>query len=129
MKTIASLLLIMLLVTSCSTISPGVYSYPATGQSTPQVSRDQAECQAWAQQQSGYNPVGDTALQAFLGGLVGAGVGAALGEIIGGEPGKGAAAGGLAGVIVGGTTGYTRSRDGFARAYAACMNARGYVVR
>lgn len=128
-RVVAAFLALVLLAAGCANVSPPVYTYPAQGQGAVNVSRDRAECEAWAKQQTGYDPVKDTALAAILGGLIGAGLGAAAGEIIKGEPGKGAAAGGLAGAAIGGITGFTNSRDGFIRAYSACMQARGYTVR
>lgn len=114
---------------------PNVYAYPAKDQSAEQVSRDQTECQAWAQQQTGSAPLGDTAKGAGIGAVIGALAGAAAGAAIGaatGNPGTGAAigaaAGGIGGAGVGGAVGYTKNKRGYDRAYAACMEARGYKV-
>ena len=41
----------------------------------------------------------------------------------------GAAAGGIGGAGIGGTLGYTKNKDGYDRAYAACMSTRGYTVK
>lgn len=123
-------------VTGCATTQPGVYAYPQQGQTVERVARDQNECQAWAKEQTGFDPSMDTAKGAGLGALIGALGGAAAGAAIGaatGNPGKGAAigaaTGGLGGAAVGGGVAYTRSKDGYERAYAACMAARGYTVR
>lgn len=115
------------LVLGCS-FRPGVYVYPQRGQTAEQLSRDQRECEAWAAQQTGFNPVEDTILGAGLGGLVGAAAGAGLGAATG-SPGKGAKIGGTAGGLVGGLAGYAQSRDGYNRAYAVCMQGRGYLAR
>ena len=48
---------------------PNVYAYPQKGQTAEQQSRDQAECQAWAKQQSGFDPAMDTAKGAGVGGV------------------------------------------------------------
>jgi phage tail tape-measure protein len=121
----------------CATASqPTVYAYPTKGQTAEQQSRDRTECEAWAKQQTGFDPAKDTAKGAGVGALVGAAGGAAAGAAIGaaaGSPGKGAligaAAGGLGGAAVGGGLGYTKNKEGFDKAYAACMSARGYEVR
>ena len=122
-------------MTGCATPQPGVYSYPARGQAVEQVSRDQAECQAWAKQQTGFHPAMDTAKGAGVGAAIGALGGAAAGAAVGaaaGNAGKGAAigaaAGGLGGAGVGAAVGYAKSKDGYDKAYAVCMSARGYAV-
>jgi phage tail tape-measure protein len=126
-----------LAVSGCASMSqPSVYAYPKKGQSAEQASRDQTECQAWAKQQTGFDPATDTAkgvgIGAAIGALGGAAAGAAIGAAVG-SPGKGAAigaaAGGIGGAATGGGVGYTKSKDGFDRAYAACMSSRGYEVR
>jgi hypothetical protein len=95
--------------TGCATAPPrpSVYAYPQRGQTAEQVSRDDADCQAWAKQQTGFDPAAETAKGAAVGGLLGA----------------------LGGAGVGGGVGYTKNREGYNRAYAACMAARGYEVR
>lgn len=123
--------------TGCATAaSPNAFAYPARGQSAAQVSRDGAECEAWARQQTAFDPATDTLKGAGIGGALGALAGAAAGAAIGaatGNAGKGAAigaaAGGIGGAGLGGTRGYTKSQDGYNRAYAACMESRGYNVR
>src|SRR3990172_1332249 len=94
-------------VTGCATTQPGVYAYPQQGQTVEQLTRDQNECQVWAKQQSGFDPGTETAK--------GVGVGAVIG--------------GIGGAAVGGGVAYTKNKDGYDRAYSACMTARGYVVR
>jgi phage tail tape-measure protein len=125
-------------VTGCATAQPrpSVYAYPAKAQSAEQVSRDQTECQAWAKQQTGFDPVTDTAKGAGIGAALGALTGAAAGAAIGAATGNagtgaaiGAAAGGIGGAGVGGTVGYTKNKQGYDRAYTACMESRGYQVR
>ena len=118
-----------ILVSGCATASqPTVYAYPKKGQTAEQVSRDQSECQAWAKQQTGFDPAMDTAKGAGLGALIGAAAGAATGAVVG-SPGKGAAIGAVGGAAVGGGLGYTKNKEGFNNAHAACMSARGYEVR
>lgn len=121
-------------MTACATSpQPVAYVYPTRGQGVEQVSRDQAECQAWAKQQTGFEPAMDTAKGAAVGAAVGALGGAAAGAAIGaatGSPGKGAAigavAGGLGGAGVGAAVGYAKSKEGYDKAYTACMSAHGY---
>ncbi len=95
--------------------------YPAKGQSQEQQDRDQFECQRWATQQTGFDPLKTpTATSppppkeketwgagtgAIGGGLLGAGVGAIAGG------GRGAAIGGLAGAGTGGLVGGMRRSD------------------
>jgi hypothetical protein len=124
--------------------SKQAYVYPQKGQSPAQQSQDEAECRTWAKQQSGVNPdvpptpgrrVGGHARGAAGGAARGAAAGAAVGAIAG-DAGKGAAAG----AVVGGVGGRRRSKnasaaqeagasDSFLRAFAACMEARGYSVK
>jgi hypothetical protein len=89
--------------------------YPAKGQSPAQLQRDQGECQAWAKQTTGIDPVavaqaptpqpqGGPAVgggERLKGAAVGAAGGAAIGAIAG-DAGKGAGAGAVAGTMVGG---------------------------
>lgn len=126
-------------VTGCATTQaqPGYYAYPQRGQTPEQLSRDQYECQAWAQQQSRFDPATDTTRGAATGGVLGAlggaAAGAAIGAATGGGAGRGAAigatTGGIGGVVLGGSGAHAQGKDGYDRAYAACMTGRGYVVR
>jgi hypothetical protein len=131
-----------------------VYVYPAKGQSKQQQERDQFDCYNWAKQQTGFDPSKPVAQATPAGRRAGGAVrgaagGAALGAIggaIGGDAGKGAAIG----AGVGGTVGavrhhranqqaaaseqqtqqrYAADRDGYNRAYAACLSGRGYTVK
>ena len=122
----------------CATASPRptAYAYPTRGQSAEQASRDQSDCQAWAKQQTSFDPVTDTAKGAGIGAAIGALTGAAAGAAIGAATGNagrgaaiGAAAGGIGGAGIGGGVGYTKNRQGYDRAYAACMEPRGYSVK
>jgi hypothetical protein len=120
-----------------------VFVYPQKGQNQQQQDIDTAECTRWAKQQSGVDPnapkqpdqVGTHARGAAGGAAKGAAVGAAVGAI-GGDAGKGAAAG----AVVGGVGGRRRSKQGkqaaeaetantYQRAFAACMDGRGYSVK
>ena len=121
-----------------------VYVYPAKGQSKEQQERDQFECYKWAKEQTGFDPSRPPQASAPPpgGAVQGAAKGAAVGAIggaIGGNAGKGAAIG----AGVGGTAGairrhrgaaaqqqqYAASRNGYDRAFGACMTGRGYTVK
>ncbi len=99
----------------------GVYAYPLKGQTPQQQQRDNAECNQWAIQQSGFNPARPPSAgysspppssRGFGSGEVGqggmvrdAGRGAAMGAIggaIAGDAGEGAAIGAAAGALFGG---------------------------
>ena len=122
--------------TGCATTrQPAVYAYPKPGQTVEQFDRDQFECQAWAKQQSGYDPGTETAKGAGLGAVIGALGGAAAGAAIGAATGSagrgaaiGAATGGIGGAAIGGGYAYTKNKEGYGKAYSACMAARGYSV-
>ena len=133
----------MLVASARSAIAAGPYVYPQKGQSPDQQKRDSYECYDWAKKQSGVDP-GQPPPAAppgkHAGGTVrGAGRGAAAGAAVGaiaGDAGKGAAAG----AVVGGLHGRRQSKvasqqqqaatqDSYNRAFAACMDGRGYSVR
>ena len=129
--------LVVGLGTGCATPPrPSVHAYPARGQNADQMSREAAHCEVWAKRQSGYDPIADTATGAvigtLIGGALGAGGGAAVGAASGGSVGRGAATGAVVGGVVGGVAGgaykYSKSREGYEQAYAACMSGRGYTT-
>jgi hypothetical protein len=134
--------------------------YPARNQSAEQSERDKGECNVWAQQQTGVNPMSAPGPVAAApppppqgGVLRGAARGATVGVIggaIGGDAGKGAAIGAAGGALIGGfrqrdqrkaqeqayhqsqqqqTQQYEQARASFTRAYAACLEGRGYTVK
>src|SRR5260370_21500838 len=83
---------------------PSAYVYPQKGQTAAKQSRDTGDCQTWAKQQTGFDPLTDSAKGAGVGALVGAVGGAAAGAAIGaatGNAGTGAAIGAAAGGIGG----------------------------
>jgi hypothetical protein len=120
-----------------------VFVYPQKGQNQQQQDIDTAECTRWAKQQSGIDPnapkqpdqLGTHARGVAGGAAKGAAVGAAVGAI-GGNAGKGAGAG----AVVGGVAGRRGSKrnaqaaaaettNTYQRAFAACMDGRGYSVK
>lgn len=135
----ASLISLAAAVSGCASgpaAQSSAYAYPQKGQTADQQARDTSACQIWAKQQTGFDPLTDSAKGAGVGALVGAVGGAAAGAAIGaatGNPGTGAAigaaAGGIGGAGVGGTYNYSKSKDGYDRAFSACMSGRGYTVR
>jgi len=130
-----------------------VFVYPKPGQPQQQFQQDQFDCHNWAQQQTGVNPMQQSAVVApapeYGGGVRGAAGGAALGAIggaIGGNAGKGAAIGAGVGGAVGMVRQGRRNQQAaeaaqqaqmaqqqnlarYDQAYATCMGGRGYQVR
>lgn len=133
-----------------------VFVYPNKGQSTEQTDQDKYACYQWARQQSGYDPMAAAGAgaapppAAAQGGAVrgaarGAVGGAAIGAIAG-DTGKGAAIGAATGGLFGGmrqreanaqqhqqaqqqSAAAAGRADTYNRAYAACLEGRGYTVR
>ncbi len=111
------------------------YVYPQRGQSPQQQQRDENECSNWATQQTGYRPSGTSdsggiiSDRALRGAARGAGIGA-IGGLIGGDAGTGAAIGGAVGGITGGIRNHDekQQRKNFERAFATCIEGRGYSV-
>ena len=118
----------------------GPFVYPQKGQSQAQQDQDGAACQRWAQSQTGITPGAQppprTNPRRTVGGAArGAGMGAAVGAIAG-DAGKGAAAGAVVGGVAGRRRGIqenqaaaAQTQDTYFRAFAACMEGRGYTVR
>lgn len=134
--------------------SLGLMPYPSKAQSAQQQTADEGECFAWAKQQTGIDPmaVAGTPTQpqgAPVGGgerVGGAAKGALGGAAIGaiaGDAGAGAAIGAVAGTMAGGRQakknqaaqqqqaqqGKTSALQQFNKAFAACMEGRGYVIK
>jgi hypothetical protein len=135
----------------------GQMLYPAKGQSAPQAERDKFECHEWAKAQSGFDPASMQAppqqpqQQAksgySTGGMVaGAAGGAAIAEIADKDAGKGAAVGLLGAGLrqqmqqqkqltaqqqqaLQQQAAAAQKRGTYDRGFAACMEARGYIVK
>lgn len=128
--------------------------YPAKGQSAQQQQRDEGECHVWAKQNTGIDPAvvaqqpapppsssvgGGERVQGAARGAVG---GLAIGAIAG-DAGKGAAIGAVAGTMAGGHRARKNAAardqsaanqkqgqiDTYYRAYAACLEGRGYTIK
>jgi hypothetical protein len=144
----------LLFVTSALAQQPIIY--PAKGQSPQRQQTDTAECQLWAKQSTGVDPVQlaqqgaqPTAApqqgQVLRGAARGAAGGAAIGAIAG-DAGKGAAIGAVTGTVASGMR-QRRNQEAaaaqsqsnqqqvsqqlatFNRGVAACMTGRGYTIQ
>lgn len=129
-------------------------AYPAKGQSAQQQQADEGQCYSWAKNNTGVDPTKVASTPpppsgpAVGGGerVGGAARGAAGGAVIGaiaGDAGKGAAIGATAGTMAGGMRARQNRRaqqanaqaqtqgsmDTFNRAFAACMQGRGYTIQ
>jgi hypothetical protein len=122
-------------------------AYPAKGQSPDQQAQDDGQCYGWARSHTGVDPSAAAPAQPS-GPAVGGGErarGAAGGAVIGGlaNGSDGARTGAAIGIVAGGVRARQNQRaqqasaqqhqqgslDTFYRAYAACMESRGYTVR
>jgi hypothetical protein len=143
MSTSVGLAVVPVMMAILSGAATAQYVYPARGQSPQQQQQDMAQCQGWAMQQSGVNPGappppsgggGQVAGTAARGAAVGA-----VGGAIGGNAGKGAAIGAATGALVGGMrrreerrtaeASQAQASESYNRAYAACLEGRGYTVK
>jgi len=139
----AAVMAIMVGLATFGIAAAEVFVYPQKGQSPDQQNKDSSECYTWAKGQSGVDPgqpppaaqPGQHARGTVGGAARGAALGAGVGAIAG-DAGKGAAAG----AVVGGVRGRRQSkaaqqqqqqtsRSAYDRAFAACMEGRGYSVR
>ncbi|HXD07580.1 MAG TPA: hypothetical protein VN680_16130 [Burkholderiaceae bacterium] len=147
--------LLVLAVALSADVAAQQYVYPAKGQTPDKQKSDEAACQTWAVQQSGFDPAKPpppptttAAPQTATGTTPGAGArgaarGAVVGEVVGGDAGTGAAVGAAA------ARGQSRRQNAtaansaqqqqqsaaqqqqasFAKARAACLEGRGYTVK
>ena len=123
----------------------GVYVFPSQGQAADQQSKDEADCYAWAVQQSGSDPfqvqkqseqqqaqaaqAQQQAQQAgkgagARGAVGGAAAGALIGEIASDDPGEGAAWGAAAGVVAGRRRGRAAQQQASAQVEQQAQNAQ-----
>ena len=141
-----------LLLAAAATTAQQVYVYPAKGQSAQQTEQDKYSCHEWAKQQTGVDPMSAHAgapppdqptggrARGAMRGAIG---GAVIGEVADGDAGKGAATGAVIGGMMGGMRQREARRqqeqqyqqqaagqaDSYNRAFAACLESRGYSVR
>ncbi|MEH6355150.1 MAG: glycine zipper family protein [Marinobacter sp.] len=151
------LLSVLLLGAVHQALAQEVFIYPNKGQSSDQQAKDTLECSEWAKTNAGYDPanpapgsVAQSGPEQQAGGAVrGAAGGAALGAIAG-DSSEAAARGAAAGAVVGGLKQRRANREAqeeyqqedlqlaaqstakmndYNRAYAACLEGRGYTVK
>ena len=106
---------VAILLLNCATAMAQQFVYPQKGQSAEQQQKDEYECQSWAVQQTGYDPMAAaqtapaSSAPANTGAQPGSGLrGAAKGAMVGGvigaiddDAGKGAGIGAAAGAVAG----------------------------
>lgn len=139
---------VVVLLAACCVLAPAWAQkpsvYPSKGQSSAQQSKDDGQCQAWAKQDSGVDPVAVANAPPPPSGpqgerLRGAARGAIVADVVGGDAGKGAAVGTLAGGRRArlnqaakneqASAAQSQQLNSYYRAYGACMQGRGYSVR
>jgi len=123
-----------------------LFVYPQKGQSQQQQEKDEFACYQWAKKNTGVDPArassqprssgGNEAARGMVGGAVS---GLVIGNIAGGSGSKGAAAGAIFGGLGGAAKSSRRnsatqqqqsqSLNTYNRAYAACLEGRGYTVK
>jgi len=137
--------------------SLGLYAFPPQGKDAAAQEADEMACFKWAKEQTGYDPLNPTQVQAaqvdksadgtaVVGAAKGAAAGAAIGSISG-DMGKGAAYG----AIIGGISGRRAKKMGdqqqqqqanqaaaaaqqnmaadYNKAFTVCMEAKGYTIK
>ena len=137
--------------------SLGLYAFPPQGKDAAAQEADEFACFNWAKEQTGYDPINPTQVQAaqvdksadgtaVVGAAKGAAAGAAIGSISG-DMGKGAAYG----AIIGGISGRRAKKMGdqqqqqqanqaaaaaqqnmaadYNKAFTVCMEAKGYTIK
>jgi outer membrane lipoprotein SlyB len=142
MRVLTMIVAVMTLVAGFAAAQSKVFVYPTRGQNQRQQDIDTAECQRWASSQAHGGPpapdYGNRAAGTISGAARGAALGAAVGGIAGGKKKAGKGAG--AGAVLGGAAGHqgavvreqqarAQAQNDWGRAFAACMQARGYSVR
>lgn len=144
MRTLAMVVLVAgSLVVAVPAMAQQPFVYPAKGQTQQKQDIDTAECGRWAKDHSGVDPnapqqagkLGQHAGGVVGGAAKGAAVGAAVGAIAG-NAGKGAGAGAVLGGVGGrrkskaaGQAQQQETQSSYNRAFAACMEGRGYTVK
>lgn len=153
------LLVIMILGVAGPVLAQDPIIFPAKGQNQEQMERDKFSCYQWAKQDTGFDPMkapppyapppqSRENYDALKGAALGAGAGALFKRK--GSRSKGAMTGALIGGVLGGimqsekrrrhrrnyqqyeqqrANAYAAKRNRYNRAYAACLEAKGYVVK
>jgi hypothetical protein len=151
LKTLATLAVLL----SGSAALAQQYVYPAKGQTPQQQKTDEAACQSWATQQTGFDPAKPPPQQAAAAppttatgttpgaGVRGAARGAVVGEAVGGDASTGAAVGAAAARSQSrkqnaAAAGQAQQQQqaasqaqlaSFGKARAACLEGKGYTVK
>ena len=126
-STVSAGVLLISLTVGCAAQRPRTFAYPAKNQTLEQTINDEAYCEAWAKRKTGAGSdrvVSEGGKGAVLGTLAGLAIG-----LIVGKPLKGVAIGAGSGAAAGGLYGNKVSQDDLDKAYGACMEARGYIVK
>ena len=143
-----------LVAIASSAFAQELFIYASQGQTREQQDVDEAQCRRFATDRTGFDPMrmpaATTAAPGSQGSVLGGGArGALLGTAVGaiaGDVGRGAAIGGASGGLLGGmrrqdsqrqqqdwvqreSIRHQQNRDAFNRAFAACLEGRGYTVR
>jgi len=137
--------------------SLGLYVFPANNQDQATQDTDEAACYKWAMNQTGYDPMNPTKVQAaqvdksadgtaVVGAAGGAAAGAAIGAIAG-DTGEGAAIGAVLGALRGRRAKVSHDQqqqkqnnqaaanqekamsDDYKKAFSVCMEGKGYTVK
>lgn len=133
------------LLASGAAVGQDLFVYPQKGQSSAQMDQDKYQCYEWARNQTGIDPVRGSPAPAQTQSTVGSGIvggaltGLVIGNVAGGSGSKGAATGALLGGLSSGARdnrrrsasqqSASRSQQSYNRAYAACLEGRGYTVK
>ena len=148
---------LLALAVSGQALSQEVFIYPQKGQSAEQQDKDKYECYGWAKDNSGFDPMAAPTTSTAPprteakshSALKGAAVGAIGGKVFGSSKKTtrtAAAAGGLLGGVrqhqhnsreqqkvddweQREASRYANNRNNYNRAYAACLEGRGYTVK
>ena len=149
------LILMASIITFASSVSVQAepYVYPAKGQSADQMEQDKYQCYVWGKQQTGYDPMnppvassGQAQTAPVIGGAAKGAAGGAIIGAIAGDAGKGAAIGAVTGTVARGarnrgamnqqqqqaqqqSAAMAQMQSEYDRAYAVCLEGRGYNVK
>ncbi|MGB8712511.1 MAG: hypothetical protein WCD50_05225 [Onishia taeanensis] len=146
------LLIALLFGATHQALAQDVFIYPNKGQSAEQQEQDKFNCYSWAKANTGFDPVNATsggATQApqagqMTGGVARGALGGATIGVIAGDSSKAAGRGAVAGALFGGIrqsrvnqqvqrqqqVGQSNTnQNDYNRAYAACLEGRGYTVK
>lgn len=148
---------LLALAVSGQASSQDVFIYPQKGQSAEQQDKDKYECYGWARDNSGFDPMAAPTTTSARprteekshGALKGAAIGAVGGKVFGSSK-KTTRTAAAAGGLLGGVrqhqhntreqqkvddwerreaSKYSNNRNNYNRAYAACLEGRGYTVK